>query len=744
MAYLRNDVVRWLLTHSYGQGGTVAVPGPTIPGPLPLGAFPPGIDDLLTWLSSRHLAWTDMAVEVDWCFLVGGPGNGKSEAMRYLATRLGVTLPPRTVGQPVPRTLPLDWPTNAAQILSGLEVAFVNDASIPRADVLADPTCPGSLFADVCDALQRNLTGTATSLFVNVNRGVLVSERAGLSRIPDLASEPPHRRLAAAIVTWLAGQHNVPGLLDIQAPTPTQAHYGQFVVEDTAIDGSSVRICVRVVYLDMLSLLEPKPGNGGPVIDFSQARPIVAPYMTLGKLTSRDVPRDATVAGALLKEYVAPSRWQGGACSDPAGPCAAQGLCPFVQNAHWLQNDNLRNRFLDTLRATEIAANRRLTYRDLLGHVSLALLGAPEVEWLKDKHPCDWVADKHGALTAPTPITTPAATTIQLAQHRIYTNLYPGGGFTISRKIAETRLKGATAFGSIVDLLTATGEPARLLPFEAASSEIDPCKDTDGWDGLRRKVVDMAEASDVIAPMVELATWSTIPAAAISDIDRYLDGVVLGEIASQLPTGSAAAQTRVRILRRWRASMLLRHVGTALCQVRYADAIGAWLAEQESALQDGQRLRLGEGINNLLLPTAAHGRVYVAPLRPRTYCLAGTLPNETLLVAVQMSELDVIIMPNGDTLSATISIRRRGNTSDPVALIVVDLPIAREALLYADGRTTSFTEIGDTAFARIERARASLISRDRLRHINASYTDHDGRIRQLVSSPAGTTPLRIQ
>jgi hypothetical protein len=190
--------------------------------------------------------------------------------------------------------------------------------------------------------------------------------------------------------------------------------------------------------------------------------------------------------------------------------------------------------------------------------------------------------------------------------------------------------------------------------------------------------------------------------------------------------------------------MLLRHVGTSLGYLRYAQAIGAWLAEQDSALQGSQRLRLGDGVNNLIIPAGISGKVFMAPLRPRTYCLTGELDPNTLLVTVQTNELDVSIVAQGDALVAEVRMRQRGNTTAALATLAIDLAVAREALLYADGKTDAFTEIGDTAFARIERARASLISRERLQKINAWFTDAQGTPFQLVPTPTGTAVLRVQ
>jgi hypothetical protein len=741
--YVQNPVVHWLLTHAYGQGGTVAVPTSGTPGPLLQGAFPPGIDDVLEHIRTRHAAWSSAASEIDWCFLVGGPGNGKSEALRSLAGRLGITLPPRVLGQPVPRTIPVAWPSSAHPLANGLDIAFVNDASIPRQDVPADGSTPGSLFHDITDALARTIQGKPTSLFVNVNRGILVEECGGLRTVADWAAEPAQRRLAMSVIQWLAAPSDkADGLENILRPSPERPHYGQFMLPLARPSGDRIAVCIRVVFLDVLSLLEPKPGASGPVVNLTVSPPEVAQYQTLGRLVSPDVTRDSTVAGSLVTMYADASRWEGGGCRDAPGQlCAAHGLCPFAQNALWLREPALRQRFLDTLRGAEIAANRRLTYRDLLGHVSLAVIGTPEEDWLTVKHPCQWVADTHQQLSSGA---GQKAATIRLARHRLYANLYPGGGFQVTREVADRRLKEDSVFGSIIDLLVPAGEAARLQPFEKAFADIDPARDTESWDGLRKRVLDVVESLDILSPADQIASWTEMPATAHSEIEKQLDRVLREEIATELPKGTRAAVSRVRVLRRWRAVMLLRHVGTALGHLRYADAIGAWLAEQESALLGSQRLRLGDGINNLIIPTGTGGKVFMAPLRPRTYCLTGDLLAHTLLVTVQTNELDVSIVAQGEALVAEVRIRQKGGPTDPLATLAIDLAVAREALLHADGKTDAFTEIGDTAFARIERARASLISRERLRKVNAWFTDGKGEPLQLLPSPAATAALRVQ
>lgn len=698
---------------------------------------------MIQHVTVKHTGWSPAAAEIDWCFLIGGPGNGKSEALRSLAARLGVGLPPRVSGQPVPRTIPVGWPSDAHQLGNSLEIAFVNDASIPRQDVAGDGSSPGSLFQDIANALGRTVRGKPTSLFVNVNRGILIEESGALRAVANLSTEPLERRLAASMIRWLAApSENADGLDNVLRPSAERPHYGEFKVRLVTESEQAVGIHVRVVFLDMLSLLEPIPGAGEPVVNFSAAVPEVAQYMTLGRLVSSDVTRDSTVAGALVAMYAEAPRWEGGGCRDAASGqlCSAYGLCPFTQNSAWLREPALRHRFLDTLRAAEIAATRRLAYRDLLGHVSLAIIGTPEEDWLAGTHPCQWVADNHQRLGSGAGQKT---ATVRLARHRIYTNIYPGGGFLVTRDVAGATVK-ESVFSAIIDLLVPSGEAARLEPFEKAFADIDPARDTESWDGLRKRVMDAVESLDIVSPAEQVASWAEIPQAANSEIEKQLDRVLREEIAAELPKGTRAAVSRVRVLRRWRAVMLLRQAGTALGYVRYAEAIGAWLAEQANALLGSPRLRLGDGVNNLIIPAAGGKKVFTAPLRPRTYCLTGDLPRETLLVAVQANELDVLIVAQGDALVAEVRMRQRGASTEPLATLAVDLAVARESLLHADGDTDAFTEIGDTAFARIERARASLISRGRLRRINAWFTDEKGEVFQLVPSPTGTAALRVQ
>jgi hypothetical protein len=350
VTFVRNPVVEWLLHHSYGQGGTVAIPVAqnATAQTMPRGHFPPGVGDVIDHLTERYAAWSNTVQEVDWCFLVGGPGNGKSEALRELASSLGIALPSHVPGQPVPRTIPKNWPSTIQALASGLGVVLVNDASIPRPTIGGNNSA-GSLFQDIHDALDRISSGsTPVAVFGNVNRGILVEEA---NILPHFGPEEENEQLAASIVRWLASPpatqaavQQFPKIKTVVVPKPEAPQYGQFTV---VVPGPVTRsVIVHAVFLDVLSLLEPTPGRGSAVIDFAQSPAAVAQYQTFGNLLSMDIPRDETTGGDFLRSFASSERWEHNGCKDSATDklCEAYQTCPFAQNSRWIQTDSLRRR----------------------------------------------------------------------------------------------------------------------------------------------------------------------------------------------------------------------------------------------------------------------------------------------------------------------------------------------------------------------------------------------------------------
>ncbi|MCB8951398.1 MAG: hypothetical protein H6650_05230 [Ardenticatenales bacterium] len=752
MKYYRNARVEWLLSRSYGQGGTVALPsssGGTNKNLL--GDFPAGVQDILNKLIDQYASWMNPApheTPVEWCFLIGGPGNGKSEALRVLADTLNVPLPHKGKGEPAPRTVPSTWPSAASPVVEGLEIAFLNDASIPRQESI-DSNHPGSLFLDLVDGMNRLLNkNTPVILFGNVNRGILIEEAARLNaKHPLLSSEAG--LIAEQIIKWILAPptnvsptNTINKLKTIVPFDPRKPYYAQFIVP-LAGHGAKHDVRVHVVFLDALSLLEPTPDTGKGSIVFSNTGiPTIENYRPFGCFSDKGAAREKTVAGDLLLKIVNATEWENGYCRDPRDKtlCHAFNVCPFAQNTKWLRSLPLARNFLDTLRSAEITASRRLTYRDLLGHFSLAILGQLEERWLTGQHPCQWVEEK-ARMTQDTQGENQKSAVTELISHRIYNNLFPSPDTTAWNRLKVPTTSKDTVYNVAIQRITSENDSSRSRSFIIAFNDLDPARDVEDWGGVREQVLDAIESMEILDPSQELLEIGCLPVEAYSEIEKLVDQILPGEIAQELSVTSRRGEQRAKLLRKWRNTLLLRQVGLAIGQLAFKHALNLWLAEQENALRGGAPLELGKGVEALILPSTRKGEFLLAPLRPRTYSLEnGTLPPNTVIVSVPLRELWVDIIPKGDMLTAEIQ-RRQGTR--PIASLVIDLAIAREAALHADEQTLSFTEIGASAFARIERARASLVGRERLNKATTYFTDRLGDRYRVANNAVGPVPLKV-
>jgi hypothetical protein len=721
-----------------------------------LGRFSAGVQEVLDFLAlNRYPSWhpaSSSESDLHWCFLVGGPGNGKSEALRHLAgavldnqARMYV-LQQYKPNDPVPRTVPPDWPNRAAHLVQGLEIAFINDASIPRQDALAKgQAC--SLFLDVSDAVIRLVTGaTPVVLFANINRGVLVEEENAVNS-GKIATGSVESEIASAVVRWLAN----PSIATSPPAAPTRLepvvaidaakpYYAQCRLPLRS-SGFACDVVIHAIFLDVLSLLEPVPGGTKGAIDFSSSPPTVADYSPFGTFADGGAARENTIAGGVIELLLEDKHWNDGGCRDKAGGthCESHDFCPFAQNIRWLRDIDLRRRFLDALRAAEIAAGRRLTYRDLLGHLSLAILGEPEKSWISGTHPCRWVQEKsqqlgQGSKTA----------AVNLTNHRIYSNIFPSPSPARWKQSMARPRQGDTVYGPAIDRMVRGAETAQVGAFDGAFNELDPARDTDSWGGLRGQVLDVIESLDLELPSLQIARWSMLPASVHGQIEAALDTAIRDEIAIEESQGKREPSTRAKLLRKWRAALLLRQVGLALGHLAFGQALLSWLAEQENSIRSAAPLQVGKGIQNLLLRVPAGGEFMLAPFRPRTNALED-LPQNTFLVPVSANDLRVEIVARGDILTAEVQMIRpkEKRAVEVLASIVIDLAIAREAILHSTEGASSFTEIPDSAFARIERARASLIGRERMGAATVYFTSEAGVLYRIVANPVGPAPLRV-
>ena len=315
------------------------------------------------------------------------------------------------------------------------------------------------------------------ALFANVNRGILIEE---VNKLIEGGST--QETVAGEILRWLSDPETITetGATTV-SPEPNRPYYAQLQIPGN-IYNARLDLIVHAVFLDTVSLLESCQDLAAHnVIDFTQARTVVAPYEPIGELHPTSSSRDQTIAGERVLRSVREDIWQEAGC----GPnnCSAFNLCPFAQNAAWLRDHDLRESFLSTLRGAEIASARRFTYRDLVGHVSLAILGRLEASWLQEQHPCEWVHELHKEIVSQTPRRNGAI--LRLANHRIYATLFSTRDQGVWLDEIGPKVTKYPLHGALYDMAFPQPSAQRPRSWESGFENIDPARDTGEWQKIR-------------------------------------------------------------------------------------------------------------------------------------------------------------------------------------------------------------------------------------------------------------------
>lgn len=677
-------VIDTLLSQAYGQSAAVSVPVAGGGGGF-RGRFPAGVDDAISYIRQLATEPSEGEARVNWFFLVGGPGNGKSRAIQELASAIGIALPSASSERPTSRALPEAWPADTYSLASGLELVFVNDASIdrPAVDGL------GGLAADIDDALGAITGGRRLMLFANVNRGVLVEERANHfdQAVPTVQD----------ILDFLATSHT--------KGASASPYYAQ---KQVLIQG--VELCVHALSLDVTSLVEPPPGPE-VAITFGAAEVEPQPYATVGELhrPGGNGDRALSPAGQLLAQLVDVANWQ------HCAGCRASDECPFSANARWLRDRDLLVHFLDVLRAAEVTTGWRLTYRELLAEMANAILGGLEAEWVEGMDPCDWVRAK-----AATPGLEGAAA---LVSHRIYAAVFGGPALTPAQHDVLT--SGGPLAGLAAWLASlGAGRPPRL---NAACIAIRPSRDTSGWGGeagddLKHDCIQAVEVMTVEgseAPSSWIRTRAEVPADAHSELEARLDREIAAFIEEVYVAGEAARPEALPAVLKARLHLLLSQVGLATGRLHKHAEIEQFLRTQQALLmQQEPDADVRAGLQNLL---AGSGQVNL--LSPR----ASTTPATSGVsqVSVGVSSVQPRMWAEGDQMMVRLY------DGDPGMPISFDL--LREMLIAADA-DAGFTDIPELQLARVERARARLVSRAQAKRLPLQVTLADGRKFRVVAA----------
>lgn len=281
--------------------------------------------------------------------LVGGPGNGKTEAVEstLLALDRELGLENRLVadlarqcspseGAAVPRLVRADLAVLSEARLS-FEIAIVQDASVTREDE------PGvSPAAVLIQELEHYALGAATPYFLAcVNRGIL--DDAFILAVEQ--NNGPAKQLLDAIIKSMG-----------QSPS---------AISCWPLEGYPQ---VAVWPMDVETLIESSSSAEGKV----------------------------SPANELIEAATSESRWP------PLNGCVAGDRCPFCISRQYLSQEYQRGALLRILRWYELATAKRWSFRDLFSLVSYILAGVPQHEGSRAIGPCEWAAAQNELVQRPT------------------------------------------------------------------------------------------------------------------------------------------------------------------------------------------------------------------------------------------------------------------------------------------------------------------------------------------------------
>lgn len=299
----------------------------------------PSKDLLKTNLINRLETWAVALSQKDpniprVLFLVGGPGNGKTEAIEntikkideifnadgQLVNKLAQSFHPKS-GNAVPRIVTINT-CDFDYIDGDFRLDIVQDATTTVSEKKASAA---KLLLDELDGLLTN--NEAHYYLCCINRGVL--DEALIEAIEDSNANATH--LLEEITKAVSVSSHAPQCW------PLQSHPN-----------------IAVWPMDVESLLVPADGN------------------------------EKSAAFTLITHAVKPTLWK------PKGTCSAGELCPFCNSQAILTKTDPLESLLKILRWYELASGKRWSFRDLFSLVSYLLSGHRPDQKGTQSDPCEW------------------------------------------------------------------------------------------------------------------------------------------------------------------------------------------------------------------------------------------------------------------------------------------------------------------------------------------------------------------
>jgi len=667
------DAVRILPERSFGGSEVAVRPDDWPPNSFwPVGPSAPGADEMLEWLS-RSLT---SASEPILAFLVGGPGNGKS----YLTGRFVSDLQEIS-----PRPSGLAY-RDYSYSTSGLELVLINDATI-RPE--AQPSSGGPpLIGDVNRCLEMG-----RHLLANVNRGILYEELTACSQ----------NSIGRDVIAWLTG-NNFPLADAVEIRDPVD--YG-YIRACQLANASGDLARVVVANMDSCSLFESRPS--GTFEYGSQSRPSQSSdAYRIQRLRARNVDHsNSTSASRVISELVQRI--------DLSTGVEEFTLNPIADNISDLSSPRIRANFCTLLRSSELITARRMTYRELWGAVSLALVGSlPETSPGLDAY--EWT---HGHQPSnQSDASDPLELLIELASVRFHQAIFRPVPF---------RLGGVTTriSASPVTQMTALVDPVR---------DARPGRWGSGSNGWADPVIEAFAGQDI----------DQSPLEGLLDSVNSDDPVheVIGNVEVHLDKAFVEARLQRRlndsVMRRltsWYGQFLLRMYAVSNGIPAFSNELDMWTRVWIGANNEGAAIpqEARSALSTLLLPPSnpdSRASRFIVPIfDARTIPISDRADDPKLVISMPSSDWDLEFRNEGDQLFLNLT-----EGGHRVVEIEVDFAVIREAMSCAEDHV-GITELTHIASPRLERFRAALLRSGR-RH-NAQPAVLDGTRLSEISIEVG-------
>ncbi len=486
-----------------------------------------------------------------WVFLVGGPGNGKSQMVELFVRELGVRLgcEPQLVrlaqdafsSRPIPRVVELGeapgtniLPDSFAQAVGRLII--VQDAS-------ATSEATGDAAQDLAVDLASLVHGSSSHdrpipLFLCcANRGLLVRAMA--------ATDDQH------VLDLLGRIVRATGLSADALSSPADC----WPLDTDGLDLPAEDL-VATWPLDLESLMVIGEGVPGP-------------------------------ADTIIEHAVAVERWDDSDC----GTCSSQGLCPIYANAAWLRDGAHRRSVTSMLRRSELATGQRWNFRAVFAITAELIVGerddfSVETETL---HPCSWVHGRVDEADSSEPMRSLPAIW-QLAQRQYHEALFPAPNPPVpSGSVELTAQYHLPATEALIRRLVAPRAGTTTVIRRRLGEDAAPLLDPASWSP-RSDDHPLSDLENGFAQSVALGRDAWLRHASASTIDVRLLALLEeaeSECAIQLQgIHTAKAGEAIRLIRQTACRIAKRAVG---CQMG-AHGNDERLKEYEASLRDQVRL----------------------------------------------------------------------------------------------------------------------------------------------------------